>query len=149
MQKESSHHAPPFPVPLLPPGRQMALWMDGNEAKIFHVLDTRFDESIVHSPNHHIHRHPKDSRSRIHNHPDDEHRFFHEVAQALVAADHILLTGPTVTKLRFLRYLRESDPGIEARVVGIESADHPTDRQLAAHMRQYFQTHLPARGAEL
>jgi|HubBroStandDraft_2_1064218.scaffolds.fasta_scaffold351293_2 stalled ribosome rescue protein Dom34 len=148
MQKESSHHAPPSPVPLLPLGRQMALWMDGSEAKIFHVLDTRFDESIVHSPNHHIHRHPKDSRSRIHNHPDDEHRFFHEVARALGAADHILLTGPTVTKLLFLRYLQEREPGLEARVVGIETVDHPTDRQLVAHMRQYFHTHLPARGAD-
>jgi stalled ribosome rescue protein Dom34 len=148
MQKESSHHAPPSPAPLLPPGRQMALWMDGSEAKIFHVLDGRFDESIVHSPNHHIHRHPRDSRSRIHNHPDDEHRFFHEVAQTLVAADHILLTGPTVTKLRFLRYLLEREPDLEARVVGIETVDHPTDRQLAAHMRQYFQTRLSAHGAD-
>jgi len=148
VQKDSIHHAVPAESPLVPLGRQMALWMDGTEAKIFHVLDTRFDESIVRSPNHHIHRHPKDSRSRIHNHPDDEHRFFHEVAQTLVAADHILLTGPAVTKLRFLRYLLEREPRIEARVVGIETVDHPTDRQLVAHMRQYFHNHLPPRGAD-
>ena len=116
----------------------VAVWMDGEEARVFHVGAKGFDESTVHSPTHHVHRHPKDQLTRTHNHPDDEHRFFRALADALKGADQILLLGPSTTKLLFLRYLEKSDPGLGARVVGLETADHPTDRQIAAHVRDYF-----------
>ena len=128
--------------------RQFAVWLDHNEAKIFHVDAETFDEAKVHSPNHHVHRHPKDQETRTHNHPDDEHRFFHQIADVLSGADHILLLGPSVTKLHFLRWVQKHAAALEPRVVGVESADHPTDRQLVAHIRQYFHSTLPRRGTE-
>ena len=124
--------------------RQMAVWMDHDEAKVFHVNAATFDEKTVHSPNHHVHRHPKAEETRTHNHPDDEHRFFQEVAGALSEAEQILLVGPSVTKLHFLRYVQKHHPTLEPRIVGVETADHPTDRQLVAHVRQYFHD-APAR----
>jgi stalled ribosome rescue protein Dom34 len=126
--------------------RQMAVWMDSEEAKIFHVEAASFDEATVHSPNHHVHRHPKDQETRTHNHPDDEHRFFQAVAAALAGADQVLVMGPSVTKLRFIRYAQKHDPALEPRIVGVETADHPTDRQLVAHVRQYFHDPLPRSG---
>jgi stalled ribosome rescue protein Dom34 len=128
--------------------RQMAVWIDSYEAKVFHVDVATFDESTVRSANHHVHRHPKDEETRTRNHPDDEHRFFHEVAGALAGADSVLVVGPSVTKLRFLRYVAKHDPALEPRIVGLETADHPTDRQLVAHVRQYFHSALPRHGAE-
>jgi stalled ribosome rescue protein Dom34 len=89
--------------------QRLAIWMDHNEAKVFHVAAAGFDETTVSAPNHHVHRHPKDQETRTHNHPDDEHRFFHEVAGKLAGADQILLVGPSVTKLHFLRYLHKHD----------------------------------------
>jgi hypothetical protein len=50
-----------------------------------------------------------------------------------------------VTKLLFLRYLHKSDPALEARIVGLETVDHPTDRQIVAYVRQYFH---PANGTD-
>jgi stalled ribosome rescue protein Dom34 len=126
--------------------RQVAVWMDRDEAKIFHVDAATFDEATVRSPNHHVHRHPKDQETRTHNHPDDEHRFFQAVATALAGADQVLVVGPSVTKLRFLRYAQKHDPALEPRIVGVETADHPTDRQLVAHVRQYFHDPLPRSG---
>ena len=128
--------------------RQMAVWIDQNEAKVFHVDAATFDESTVRSPNHHVHRHPKDEETRTHNHPDDEHRFFHEVAHSLAGADSVLVVGPSVTKLRLLRYVAKHDPALEARIVGLETVDHPSDRQLVAHVRQYFHSGLPRQGLE-
>jgi stalled ribosome rescue protein Dom34 len=113
--------------------------MDGEEARIFHVGAKGFDESTIHSPTHHVHRHPKDQLTRTHNHPDDEHRFFRAVADALKDADQVLLLGPSMTKLLFLRHLQNNDPVLGARVVGLETADYPTDRQIAAHVRDYFE----------
>ena len=125
-----------------------ALWIDHDEARIFHVGATAFDEATVRSPNHHIQRHPKREEQRTHNHPDDDHRYFHEIAGVLAGAEGILVLGPSKTKLHFLRYLRKHAPAVEAQVVGIETVDHPTDRQLAAHVRHYFHEDSPRQGVK-
>jgi stalled ribosome rescue protein Dom34 len=125
---------------------EMAVWIDGEEARIFHVGAGGFDEAKVSAPKHHVHRHPKDEETRIRNHPDDEHRFFHAVGQTLEGATAILIMGPSITKLHFLRYLQKNVPAIEALVVGLETVNHPTDRQLVAHVKTYF--HAPPRRIE-
>jgi len=126
--------------------RQLAVWIDHNEARVFHLVGTAFDETTVQSPNHHVHRHPEDMDTRTRNHPDDDQRFFHEVVETLTGADEVLLVGPSVTKLHFLRYVQAHVPALESAVVGIETADHPTDRQFVAHVRQYFHMALPRIG---
>jgi stalled ribosome rescue protein Dom34 len=125
---------------------KLAVWIDQDEAKVFHVTKGAFDETTVQSPDSHVHRHPKDEQTRIHNHPDDEPRFFRDVAAELAGAEEILLVGPAMTKLHFLRYVQKHEPALDSRIVGIESADHPTDRQLAAHVRDYFHGHHPKQG---
>jgi hypothetical protein len=54
--------------------------------------------------------------------------------------------GPSKTKLHFFRYVQQHDHALEERIVGIESADHPSDAQLVAHLRHYFHDLAP-RGA--
>jgi hypothetical protein len=39
--------------------RHAAVWIDQHEARILHVALERFDESTIHAPHGHIHRHPK------------------------------------------------------------------------------------------
>jgi stalled ribosome rescue protein Dom34 len=122
-------------------GHHVAVWMDGEEARVFHVRQKGFDEATVHSPKHRVHRHPKDDLTRTRNHPDDEHRFFRKLAGTLKDADRILVLGPSTAKLLFLRYLHRNDPGLEARIVGLETADHPSDGQMATQVRRYFWSH--------
>jgi len=126
--------------------RQLAVWMDHNEARVFHLDSETFDETTVESPNHHIPRHPEDMDTRTRNHPDDDNRFFHAVAATLAGADSVLLVGPSVTKLHFLRYVQKHVPALDPVIVGIETADHPTDRQFVAHVRQYYHKALPRLG---
>jgi stalled ribosome rescue protein Dom34 len=114
-----------------------AVWLDHHEARVFHVSPAGFDESVVKAPAQHIHRHPKGS-SEGHHHPDDLRHFFSEVAKALESSEKILVLGPSTAKLQFLRYLHTHTPALEPRVVGIESADHPSDRQLIAHIKHHF-----------
>jgi hypothetical protein len=54
--------------------------------------------------------------------------------------------GPSVTKLHLLRYAQKQVPALAACVVGIETADHPTDRELVAHIRHYFHDDKPRFG---
>jgi len=112
-----------------------AVWIDHKEARIFHVEAESFDESTLQAPQH-VARHPSAQTSDKH-HPDEERRFDQEVARALEHSHQILIVGPSTAKLHFLNYLRKHH-ALESRIVGIETVDHPTDRQLAAYVRRYF-----------
>ena len=127
--------------------RHAAVWIDHNEARIFHVEAETFDESTLHAP-HHVARHPKSQTSDKY-HPEEERRFFQDVVHALEGSNQILVVGPSTAKLHFLQYVHKHDQALEPRIVGIETVDHPTDRQIAAYVRHYFlntdSTHLPVR----
>lgn len=43
-------------------------------------------------------------------------------------------------------WMDRDEAKLEARIVGVETADHPTDRRLVAHVRQYFHDPLPRSG---
>jgi stalled ribosome rescue protein Dom34 len=113
------------------------IWIDHKEARIFHVHPDATDETTILAPQHHIHRHPK-GRGEAREHPDDAHRFFADVARALAGVDAILITGPSSAKLEFFRYVHEHEHRLESQVVGIETADHPTDGEIVARAKSYF-----------
>jgi stalled ribosome rescue protein Dom34 len=126
--------------------RQTAIWIDHDEARVFQVEGAAFDEQTVHAHTHQVHRHPKSQETKTRNHPQGETRFFDDVLAAVEGSEGLLLMGPSVTKLHLLRYAQEHSPALAARVVGVETADHPTDRQVAAHVRHYFHSDSPRRG---
>lgn len=122
-----------------------AVWLDHHEARVFRIALDSFDESPFRLNAHHLRRHPDRNASEA-DRSDDAKRFFHEVARALGAADEILVVGPSTAKLHFIRYVHAHDPKLEARIVGVETVDHPTDPQLAAFARAYFRAADRMRG---
>jgi len=114
-----------------------AVWIDHKEARIFQIHPDRIDESKVEAPQHDIHKHPNGPEG-IRERPDDAKRFFHEVSRALSGIDSILIVGPSTAKLEFFRYVHKHDHGLEPRIVGIETVDHPTDGQIVAYAKKYF-----------
>jgi len=121
------------------------IWIDHKEARVFHVQPEtvghvqpeRIDETTILSPQHLIHRHPK-GRGEAKDHPDDAKRFFHEVARSLDDTDAVLVVGPSSAKLEFLRYVQDHDKKLQARIVGTETVDHPTDREIVDYAKRYF-----------
>jgi stalled ribosome rescue protein Dom34 len=113
------------------------IWIDHHEARIFHVHPDATDAATVLSPQHQLHRHPK-GRGEATEHPDDAHRFFAEVAKSLADVDALLIVGPSSAKLEFFNYLHEHDRKLESKVVGVESADHPTDGEIVARAKESF-----------
>jgi hypothetical protein len=73
--------------------------------------------------------------------PDDAKRFFDEVAQSLAGTEKVLIVGPSSAKLEFSRHLHTHDAALEARVVGIETVDHPSDGQIVAYAKK---SHCPS-----
>jgi stalled ribosome rescue protein Dom34 len=117
--------------------RHVAVWIDHNEARIFHVEAETFDVKKIEAPHHHIHRHPK-GPGEVKGHPADALHFFQHVAEALSGAEEILIVGPATAKLELVNHLHARHQHLASKVVGIETVDHPTDGQLATYIRRYF-----------
>jgi stalled ribosome rescue protein Dom34 len=118
--------------------RHAAVWIDHQEARIFRIEPTSFDAAELKAPTHHLHKHPRGAQEPT-EHPDDAKRFFHHVTRALEEADEILIVGPSTAKLQLIKYVSKTVPALEPRIVGVETVDHPTDRQFAAYARKYFE----------
>jgi stalled ribosome rescue protein Dom34 len=117
-----------------------AVWLDHSEAKIFHVGAETFDEKTIESPRAHTQLHRKtgpgaDSGRR----EEGDKHFYHDIAKALADAEEILIVGPSTAKLELLRYMHKHAHELEPRIVGVETVDHPTNGQLVAYIRRYFE----------
>jgi stalled ribosome rescue protein Dom34 len=82
-------------------------------------------------------RHPR-GESATTAHPDDDRRFFADVSAALSGYAHILVIGPSTAKLEFVRYARERDHTLGERIDGVETVDHPSDKQIVEFGKKYF-----------
>lgn len=114
------------------------LWIDHHQAKIFHLDASGTDREIVHSSNPHQHLHHKA------NSPDSGHaaldvRFMSHIADALAGAGAILITGPGSAKTELASYLHRTHPDLAQRISGVQAVDHPTEGQLTALGRTFFE----------
>lgn len=112
-----------------------AVWIDHKQAKVFHVDEQRFDESLIHAPNNHVHR---DAVAADH--------FFRKVAEAIASAGEILVVGPGSAKLELIKHVQKHHHGLADKIVGVETVDHPSDKQLVAFIRKYFHAEDRMRG---
>lgn len=110
-------------------------WIDHHEARLFTFEGDGLHTHVVVS-----HAHPAGHGHRHHEtrHAEADERFLSEVTAALAGADPILIVGPSTAKLELMRHLHRRAPETEAHVVGVETADHPTDGQVVAFARRYF-----------
>ena len=116
--------------------RHVAVWIDQQEARIYHVDAKNVDATRVDAPGRHVHRHP--TVTAEHGHPADAQHFYRDVVRALEDAQEILIVGPAKAKLELIKYVHKQHPAIASKVVGVETVDHPSDGQLVAYARRYF-----------
>lgn len=113
------------------------VWLDHFEATIvsFSLESTNEIKVHSHSPERRIHHKGGSIGS---GHAADDHRFFDEIAEALVGIHEVLIAGPGNAKTAFHTYIADNDVELAQRVVGIETLDHPTAPELLAHARKCF-----------
>ncbi|MHB1669751.1 MAG: translational machinery protein [Thiomonas sp.] len=111
-------------------------WVDHAQARVLHIDADNIEKSIV-EPAQHPHLHHKRNAIGSGKAAEDQH-FYHGIAQALAGAQEILITGPGRVKPELFKHLQHHDPEVAKHAVGLETADHPTDGQLADHARHYF-----------
>ncbi len=113
------------------------IWLDHREARIFFFNRNAFEEVDIRSTAPDTHLHHKAGSLSGKRAPED-HAYFEDIVTAASAADAWLITGPSSAKLELVKHIHLHAPQLVDHIVGIESADHPSDRQIVAHARAYF-----------
>lgn len=66
---------------------------------------------------------------------------------AVSDAGEILIVGPSGTKVELAKFIREQDPKLADRIVGVEASDHPTDAEIVAYAKRHFRIGIVRSGA--
>jgi stalled ribosome rescue protein Dom34 len=112
-----------------------AILIDSEHAKVF-----SFDAGEV--TNHAYHRHePQHHTGHTQDQEKKSEHFFHQVAEHLKGAEHLLLMGSGLGKEHFKTHLESHHHELAKLIVGVDTVDHPTDNQLVAHAREAFSKH--------
>jgi stalled ribosome rescue protein Dom34 len=113
------------------------VWIDHQQAKVFHIGLTGTDQVDLHPhlQTRHIH-HKANSIGSGHVHEDKE--MMNSIADAVSDAGEILIIGPAGAKTELAKYLHEHKPEIGKRIVGVEAADHPSDPEIVAYAKKHF-----------
>ncbi len=113
------------------------IWVDSKEARVFHfnAEDVEKERIRDHTPFQKIH-HKAGTIGDGHTHLD--RAFLDWIAEALRDTSEWLLLGPGSAKHELLSHLKSHAPQLAATLVAVESADHPTDRELLDHARRLF-----------
>lgn len=116
-----------------------AVWLDHDEAKVFHVDATHFEESKVERPGHHLHRPRRaGAGAEAERSEAESHRYFDEIVKAIAEAEEVLIVGPGQAKLELIKHVHKHHRELERKIIAVETVDHPTDGQLVAYIRKYF-----------
>lgn len=112
------------------------IWIDREHANLYMVSNANGGVEASkfkgNQKNHHTHMRDSADRRR------EEHTFFREAGKALEKADKIFILGPGVAKHHFRTYLNEELPMVAKKVERVENSDHPTDAQISALAREFF-----------
>jgi stalled ribosome rescue protein Dom34 len=128
--------------------RQVGLWIDHREAVIVFVTDkgeeikriiSNIEQDLRFSAGSRSmdgwqEASPEDMRDR--RSENQLNRYYDDVIASIRDAESILILGPGEAKGELEKRLESKE--LRGRIVGIETADKMTDRQIAAKARQHF-----------
>jgi stalled ribosome rescue protein Dom34 len=114
------------------------VWIDHREARVFHFSPTEVEKLVLQPehPSQHIHHKANSIGS---GHAAEDHAFLQGVAQSIADAGAVLITGPANAKTELIKHIHRHDPRLMNVIVGVETVDHPSDGELLAYARKYFQ----------
>ena len=106
------------------------VWIDHHSAQVLQFDAEQVQAQKVKSHTHHTAQHGSDVRT--------QHEFFAQVCNALAGIQEVLVVGPKTGIADFQHYVNKHRGETASHVVGYETVDHPTEKQLVAMARKYF-----------
>lgn len=113
------------------------VWIDHKLARVVHFNAESSEPLVVHSTHAHLHLHHKANAGDSGHAPVDK-KYLEHVAAALAKSGAILIVGPASAKAELVTFLKQAHPAVHARISAVEAMDHPSDGQLLAHARRFF-----------
>lgn len=107
------------------------IWIDHHHANVLQIDATSVRTHQLQAHVHPTAQHGSEVRS--------EHEFFAEVCGSLEGIAAVLVTGGKTALVDFRHYAEKHRPQTAARIVAYDIVDHPTDKQLTALGRQFFE----------
>jgi hypothetical protein len=92
---------------------------------------------LIHPKSKHEHLHHKQGVVGSGKAPQD-HAYYQAVCNAIRDAGEILIVGPSTAKIELFKHMQAHAPAVAARVVSLETVDHPTDGELLKFARRHF-----------
>lgn len=109
------------------------VWLDQAEAHVIHFTRDAAESEVIKTTSQH-----KKAGVVGNNRAEEDTTFMDEIVVAITDAKEILIVGPGMEKLAFMRHMNSNHVGTADKVVSVETVDHPNDGQLLAYARKYF-----------
>ena len=122
--------------------KAVGLWIDHRKAVIVSVTDKGEETSLIKSD---MEKHVRYSGATQEDSAEDQrdtrftghlNKYYDHVISSIRDAESILILGPGEAKVELQKRLERE--ALSGRVVGIETVDKMTNRQIAARVRQLF-----------
>ena len=111
------------------------IWLDSEKALMFALKTTGIQKSEIHKKDIDHHTYNK----KDHHGDSNLEHFFRDLAVRLKDAEQILILGPGLAKDHFKTHLETHHTnGLAKKIIGIETSDHPTDKQIIATAGKFF-----------
>ena len=109
------------------------VWTDHHSAQVLQFDAEHVQAQKVRARSHHTAQHGSTVRT--------QHEFFGELCDTIAGIPEVLLTGSRTALADFRHYVEKHRPALAPLIVGWETVDQPTERQLVAFARRYFVRH--------
>lgn len=113
------------------------VWIDHADAKLFSFNREEVEATKIHAPAMSGHIHHK-AGSLGSGKAVAGNEFLSQVEAELRKSNEFLIVGPGTAKLELVRHIHRHAADLDKKLVGVETVDHPTDGQIVAYARKYF-----------
>ena len=113
------------------------IWIDHKEAHVMFLSQDASEAEIIKTKSTHSHLHHKANEigsGRL----SLDTKYLHSVIEAVKESKEILILGPGSAKLELIKHAHQHDQRIAANIVGVETVDHPSDKEVLAYARKFF-----------
>jgi stalled ribosome rescue protein Dom34 len=113
------------------------IWIDHKEAHVMFLSQDASEAEIIKTKSTHSHLHHKANEvgsGRV----SLDVKYLHSVMQAVKESKEILILGPGSAKLELIKHAHQHDQQIAENIVGVETVDHPSDKEILAYARKFF-----------
>ena len=113
------------------------IWIDHQEAHVMFLSEAASEAEVIKTKSSHQHLHHKGGEVGSGRLKLDE-KYLHSEINAVNETKEILVIGPGSAKLELIKHAHHHDPKIAANIMGVETVDHPSDKEILAYARKFF-----------